>query len=212
MGTTVFTLCMRTGKKHTNPQWTPTVIECDSLCILSIAPGSWQLIGIYSSLNHWWTPPRRWVVRSRWPAMSLAMLRWHGTLILLTLKMRAGMRSKLEAPMQNDKMCVCLFLCLHIQNYVRVNAGSCMDRFVFVATEFILNVIWAVNVTVALIAIRYGCCQRLSVCRLQFYCLCGDNCMFLCLVVVIVNSVLGATRRLFISFLCLCLTSNSKRM
>lgn len=53
MGTALFTLCMRTGKKHTNPQWTPTVIECDSLCILSIAPGSWQLIGIYSSLNHW---------------------------------------------------------------------------------------------------------------------------------------------------------------
>ena len=30
----------------------------------------------------------------------------------------------------------------------------------------------------------------------------GDNCMFLCLVVVIVNSILGAARRLLITFLC----------
>lgn len=104
----VFTLCMRTGKKHTNPQWTPAVIECDSPCILSIAPGCWQLIGIYSSLNRRWTPQRGWVVRRRWPAAGFAMLRWHGTLILLTLKMRARMRGKLETPMQNDKICVCV--------------------------------------------------------------------------------------------------------
>lgn len=109
MGTAVFTLCMRTGKKHTNPQWTPTLIECDSLCILSIALGSWQIIGIYSSLNHWWTPQRCWVVINRWSAVGLAMLRWHGTLIPLTLKMRARIRGGLEAPMQNDKMCMSVF-------------------------------------------------------------------------------------------------------
>lgn len=146
MGTTVFTLCMRTGKKHTNPQWTPIVIECDSFCILSIAPGSWQLIGIYSSLNHWWAPWRRWVVRSRWPAAGLAMLRWHGTLMLLTSKMRARMRGKLEAPTPNDKMCVHLCVCVRVCMFVFVQVCLCPPWLYF-------NGLWVKNVTVALIAV-----------------------------------------------------------
>lgn len=139
MGTAVFTLCMRTSKKHTNPQWTWAVIECDSLCILSIAPGSWQLIGIYSFLNHWWTPQRGWVVRRRWPAEGLAMLRWHGTLVLLTLKMRARMWGKLEAPMQNDKMLLYLCACLYM--WVRVRVCLCVHC-------LHCDCLWVGNVTV----------------------------------------------------------------
>ena len=53
------------------------------------------------------------------------MLRWHGTLILLTLKMRAGVRSKLEAPMQNDKMRVYLFVCVSVFIHARVCECEC---------------------------------------------------------------------------------------
>jgi len=53
MGTAVYALCMGTCRKHTNPLRTQTVIEFDSLCILSIAWGSYEVIGIYSSLNRW---------------------------------------------------------------------------------------------------------------------------------------------------------------
>lgn len=169
MGAAVFTLCMRTGKKHTNPQWTPTVIECDSLCILSIAPGSWQLIGIYSSLNHWWTPQRGWVVRRR----------WHGTLILLTLKMRAGMRGKLEAPMQNDKMCA--YLCVSVFIHARVCECECRlvhGQVCLCLHRLYFNGLWVENVTVALIAVYYDCCQRQSVCRFKFNCFSGDTVHF----------------------------------
>ncbi len=161
MGTAVFTLCMRTGKKHTNPQWTPTLIECDSLCTLSIAPGSWQLIGIYSSLNHWWTPQRCWVVISRWSAAGLAMLRWHGTLIELTLKMRARMRGKLDAPIQNDTMCLSLCVCLFLQESVCLSVCFSIDSYVCVSIDFI-SMVCEQKMSVINIVVHYDWHQKLS--------------------------------------------------
>lgn len=168
MGMSVFTLCMRTGKKHTNPQWTPAVIECDSFCILSIAPGSWQLIGIYSSLNRQWTPQRGSVVRRRWPAVGLAVLRWRGTLIPLTLKMRARMGGKLEAPKESDRTVqLCLYVCARLYSCV----CDWLQVHVSAATHF--NGVWIENVGEASVAVYYGWRQedwqsfllQLSLCR-----------------------------------------------
>lgn len=47
-------------------------------------------------------------------AVGLAVLRWHGTLALLTLKMRARMRGKLEAPMPDDKVCLPACVCARL--------------------------------------------------------------------------------------------------
>lgn len=51
----------------------------------------------------------------------------------------ARMRGKLEAPMQNDKMCMGggMCLCLYMQECVSVNAGLCMGRYVCVSFGFI---------------------------------------------------------------------------
>lgn len=67
-------------------------------------------------------------------AVGLAMLRWHGTLTLLTLKMRARMRGKLEAPMPNDKVCVCLCVCVR----ATLNRSFYLCRYVCVSAGFIL--------------------------------------------------------------------------